>query len=224
MRCPRCSADNLAGMKVLRTMRSGAGRPLSVLRLGQSSRTPVLRPMRRAAGPPGLQEAVAPRAICTETRRWAPRITLPGEMKQVTVLFCDIVGSTPAHRTARGRGDARPRQLVSGHEPCRGASLWRNRAAIYRRWIYGAVRRPGDAGRPRTARIARRLGDPAGARRDEDQAAPIIWTCRCGSGSTPDRWCSAQSPKDFRWIIRRSATPPMSRPGSSRPPRRRRSC
>src|SRR6202047_2560612 len=46
------------------------------------------------------------------------------------------------------------------------------------------------------------------------------WTCRCGSASIPGRWCSAQSPMDFRWIIRRSATPPMSRRGFSRRPRR----
>ena len=46
---------------------------------------------------PGLQDAVSP-----EPYRPRPRLSrsvdagnLPGEMKQVTVLFCDIVGSTP---------------------------------------------------------------------------------------------------------------------------------
>jgi len=43
---------------------------------------------------PGLQEAVARAPFIAEPAA-APGIALPGEMKQVTVLFCDIVGSTP---------------------------------------------------------------------------------------------------------------------------------
>jgi class 3 adenylate cyclase/tetratricopeptide (TPR) repeat protein len=43
---------------------------------------------------PGLQEAVA-REPFTPKPAAAPGAALPGEMKQVTVLFCDIVGSTP---------------------------------------------------------------------------------------------------------------------------------
>jgi class 3 adenylate cyclase/tetratricopeptide (TPR) repeat protein len=43
---------------------------------------------------PGLQEAVA-RGPFIPKPAAAPGIALPGEMKQVTVLFCDIVGSTP---------------------------------------------------------------------------------------------------------------------------------
>jgi class 3 adenylate cyclase/tetratricopeptide (TPR) repeat protein len=43
---------------------------------------------------PGLQENVSPEPFVGKADAKA-RGTLPGEMKQVTVLFCDIVGSTP---------------------------------------------------------------------------------------------------------------------------------
>ena len=87
MRCPRCSADNLAGMKFC----GQCGAPLGVPCPSCGSGNP---PEHRFCGHcgapldrPGLQEAVA--------RAAAPGTALPGEMKQVTVLFCDIVGSTP---------------------------------------------------------------------------------------------------------------------------------
>jgi class 3 adenylate cyclase len=66
MRCTRCGADSLAGMK----FRGQCGLSLDAL---------------------GPWELVAPDPdkATPETVR-----TLPGEMKQVTVLFCDIVNST----------------------------------------------------------------------------------------------------------------------------------
>src|SRR5580693_6848504 len=69
MRCPRCSAENLAGMKFC----------------GQCG-TPLDRP--------GLQEAAARGPLIAKPAAGLGT-ALPGEMKQVTVLFCDIVGSTP---------------------------------------------------------------------------------------------------------------------------------
>src|SRR5262249_1979910 len=48
-------------------------------------------------GRPGLQDSLSPESYLPGPRvsRSADgRSTLPGEMKQVTVLFCDIVGST----------------------------------------------------------------------------------------------------------------------------------
>jgi class 3 adenylate cyclase/tetratricopeptide (TPR) repeat protein len=46
---------------------------------------------------PGLQDSVSPETYIPKpaTRSAGARSALPGEIKQVTVLFCDIVGSTP---------------------------------------------------------------------------------------------------------------------------------
>ena len=44
---------------------------------------------------PGLQEAVAPEPYSPRPQIAGAGGTLPGEIKQVTVLFCDIVNSTP---------------------------------------------------------------------------------------------------------------------------------
>ena len=93
MRCPRCSADNLAGMKFC----GQCGAPLGVPCPSCGSGNP---PEHRFCGQcgapldrPGLQEAVAREPSCPNRPRAGT--ALPGEMKQVTVLFCDIVGSTP---------------------------------------------------------------------------------------------------------------------------------
>jgi class 3 adenylate cyclase/tetratricopeptide (TPR) repeat protein len=45
--------------------------------------------------PPELQEPAAPQPYLPNFRSTTGMSTLPGEMKQVTVLFCDIVNSTP---------------------------------------------------------------------------------------------------------------------------------
>ncbi len=77
-------------------MRRGAGLGLSVMRRRQPSPNTGSAAIaaRRWTGP-GLHEAAAPGAY--QTRPQPARVpgALPGEMKQVTVLFCDIVGSTP---------------------------------------------------------------------------------------------------------------------------------
>src|SRR5689334_6448811 len=98
MKCPRCSADNPAGMKFC----GQCGATLGVLCLSCGSSNP---PEHRFCGQcgtplnrPGLQEAIAPEPFVSkpaEARVAARRGALAGEMKQVTVLFCDIVGSTP---------------------------------------------------------------------------------------------------------------------------------
>jgi class 3 adenylate cyclase/tetratricopeptide (TPR) repeat protein len=97
MRCPRCAADNRPGMKFCGQCGAGLGsacpscgsaNPPEHRFCGQCG-APLGRPggedigvgaarRRQPAGPPApVQGALA------------------GEMKQVTVLFCDIVGSTP---------------------------------------------------------------------------------------------------------------------------------
>src|SRR5215469_12597141 len=94
MRCPRCSADNPAGMKFCGQCGAplgvpcpscGAGNPPEHRFCGQCG-----APLDRA----GLQEGAPPGPFAAG-RAARGGSTLPGEIKQVTVLFCDIVGSTP---------------------------------------------------------------------------------------------------------------------------------
>ena len=94
MRCPRCSADNLAGMKFC----GQCGAPLGAPCPSCGSGNPPEHRFCGHCGAPldraGLHEAVAPGPFIPKPAE-APGTALPGEMKQVTVLFCDIVGSTP---------------------------------------------------------------------------------------------------------------------------------
>jgi class 3 adenylate cyclase/tetratricopeptide (TPR) repeat protein len=91
MRCPRCSADNSAGMKFC----GQCGAPLGAACPSCGSNNP---PEHRFCGQcgaalvrPGLQESSPAEAHLSGAKAGD---TLPGEMKQVTVLFCDIVNST----------------------------------------------------------------------------------------------------------------------------------
>jgi adenylate cyclase len=85
-------------------------------------------------------------------------------MKQVTVLFCDIVGSTPL--TERLGAEAM-RDLVSSFLAASLAEVHRCGGTAPQftgdgfMALFGAPVTQEDT----TARIARRLGDPAGARR-----------------------------------------------------------
>src|SRR5258708_37468877 len=96
MRCPRCSADNSAGMRFC----GQCGAPLG---MGCPSCGAANPPEHRFCGQcgaplaaPGLQDSVSPEPyIPRPSARVADgKTALPGEMKQVTVLFCDIVNST----------------------------------------------------------------------------------------------------------------------------------
>src|SRR5260370_41060719 len=98
MRCPRCSADNSAGMRFcgqcgaplgMACPSCGAGNPPEHRFCGQCG-APL--------GGPGLQDSVSPEPYIPRpaaTRPPRARSALPGELKQLTVLFCDLVGSTP---------------------------------------------------------------------------------------------------------------------------------
>src|SRR5215472_15181702 len=98
MKCPRCGADNLAGMKFcgqcgasvgVACPSCGSGNPPNNRFCGQCG-----APLGRTApqeSPPIDPAVLQPFAVPLG----AARSTLPGEMKQVTVLFCDIVGSVP---------------------------------------------------------------------------------------------------------------------------------
>jgi class 3 adenylate cyclase/tetratricopeptide (TPR) repeat protein len=97
MRCPRCSADNPVGMKFCGQCGAGLG---SACPACGSSNPPEHRFCGHCGSPlhrPGPQDSLAPEAFSPPATTPAVRAGggLPGEMKQVTVLFCDIVGSMP---------------------------------------------------------------------------------------------------------------------------------
>src|ERR1700747_3028080 len=94
MRCTRCSADNLAVMKFC----GQCGAPLGIRCPSCGSDNPPQHRFCGHCGTPldrtGLQETAARGSFIPKPAA-GPGTALPGEMKQVTVLFCDIVGSTP---------------------------------------------------------------------------------------------------------------------------------
>src|SRR5215475_13851501 len=90
MICPRCSADNSAGMKFC----GQCGAPLGGACPACGSSNP---PGHKFCGQCGAPLSPLPPPHAGEGGvgvAATSRGTLPGEMKQVTVLFCDIVGST----------------------------------------------------------------------------------------------------------------------------------
>jgi len=97
MRCSACSAENLAGMKFC----GQCGSMLSVPCPSCGASNP---PDHRFCGQcgasldqPGPKDGVAPEPLVSPPpgRTVKTGTALSGEMKQVTVLFCDIVGSMP---------------------------------------------------------------------------------------------------------------------------------
>ncbi len=108
MRCPRCSADNLAGMKFCGQCGAPLGIPCPSCGSGNPPEHRFCGHCGAALGQPGLQEVVAGGPFIPNPA--VPRTALPGEMKQVTVLFCDIVGST---RLTERLGAEAMRDLVS---------------------------------------------------------------------------------------------------------------
>src|ERR1700751_3326029 len=94
MRCPRCGADNLAVMKFC----GQCGAPLGIPCPSCGWGNPPEHRFCGHCGTPldrtGLRAAAA-RGSFIPTPAAGPGTALPGELKQVTVLFCDIVGSTP---------------------------------------------------------------------------------------------------------------------------------
>ena len=106
MRCSRCGTDCPAGAKFCRQC-------VAALSSNCPSCGATNPPEHKFCGqcgaqltPPGFRESAAPNP-------WTPRTvnSLPGEMKQVTVLFCDIVNSTPLTERLGAEG---MRDLVHG--------------------------------------------------------------------------------------------------------------
>src|SRR5215813_10941271 len=95
MRCARCSADNPAGMKFC----GHCGTPLVSSCPSCGAENP---PEHKFCGQCGASLDAARHPAPAAPNRDVPKPAsgrmvsmLPGEMKQVTVLFCDIVNSTP---------------------------------------------------------------------------------------------------------------------------------
>jgi class 3 adenylate cyclase/tetratricopeptide (TPR) repeat protein len=95
MRCAQCGTDSPAGMKFCgqcgATLASacpscGAANPPAHRFCGHCGKPLDL---------PGSEASAAPKREYRERQTAGTMSTLPGEMKQVTVLFCDIVNSTP---------------------------------------------------------------------------------------------------------------------------------
>jgi predicted amidophosphoribosyltransferase len=112
MRCSRCGADCPAGARFC----GQCGAALSSNCPSCGADNP---PEHRFCGQcgasldgPGRQDAVSKPLAPEPTPVWVPhaRGPPPGEMKQVTVLFCDIVGST---RLTDRLGPEAMRDLVS---------------------------------------------------------------------------------------------------------------
>src|SRR5882724_3127975 len=98
MRCPRCSADNAAGMKFCGQCGAALGTLCPSCGLGNPPDYKFCGHCGAPLDGPGLQDGASSRPLISKPPPAQPataRSTLPGEMKQVTVLFCDIVGSTP---------------------------------------------------------------------------------------------------------------------------------
>jgi class 3 adenylate cyclase/tetratricopeptide (TPR) repeat protein len=96
MKCFRCQADNPAGMKFCgqcgvrlgsACAACGADNPAENRFCGQCG-----APLNRS---PPLEQSASRQPDIPKIQTPGTVITLPGEMKQVTVLFCDIVNSTP---------------------------------------------------------------------------------------------------------------------------------
>jgi len=95
MRCTRCGADNPSAMNFC----GQCGAPLgSACRACGASNPPEHRFCGHCGAPLaqlGLRESAPPELYLPKRPIVEAGGTLPGEMKQVTVLFCDIVNSTP---------------------------------------------------------------------------------------------------------------------------------
>ena len=95
MRCAQCNADNLASMKFC----GQCGAPLGSTCPSCGAANPPGHKFCGQCGtsldPQGVQESAAPMPYVAKAPPPGTVNTLPGEIKQVTVLFCDMVNSTP---------------------------------------------------------------------------------------------------------------------------------
>src|SRR5713101_3839047 len=95
MRCSRCHAENPSDTRFC----GQCGAPLGSACPSCGAGNPPEHKFCGHCGAPlanlALQEAASPEPYIPKSQTPGSMGTLPGEMKQVTVLFCDIVNSTP---------------------------------------------------------------------------------------------------------------------------------
>jgi class 3 adenylate cyclase/tetratricopeptide (TPR) repeat protein len=95
MKCSRCGRDCAGGVKFC----GQCGAPLVATCPSCGADNPPEHKFCGQCGAPldpsGLREPAAPKPYMPKSQISGTVSTLPGEMKQVTVLFCDIVNSTP---------------------------------------------------------------------------------------------------------------------------------
>src|ERR1700747_591984 len=98
MRCSQCHAENPPGMKFCGHCGAPLGRSCPSCGASNPAQHKFCGHCGAPLDGPGMQDCVSPdpsRPRPRLSRAADARSALPGEMKQVTVLFCDIVGSTP---------------------------------------------------------------------------------------------------------------------------------
>ncbi|MGC2523000.1 MAG: adenylate/guanylate cyclase domain-containing protein [Stellaceae bacterium] len=95
MRCPHCGADSPAGMRFC----GQCGAPLPLVCRSCGAANPAEHKFCGQCGvpldAPGLQDGAERESYSDGRQAGSETESLPGELKQVTVLFCDIVNSTP---------------------------------------------------------------------------------------------------------------------------------
>ena len=202
MRCSGCYAENPAGMRFCGQCAARLG---AVCPSCGSANPPENRFCGSCAAPldtyraPGFPE---PALLAPSLAAASAHV---GEMKQVSILFCDIVGSTALTERSAPRQCA-TRQPLSRSLDRRGAALRWDRAAIRRRRFHGGFRRPADPRRPCAGALLAALGiqralSGAGAAADRQR-----WTTRYALAFTPGPLSLARSAATLAWTPR-SATP-----------------
>ena len=157
MQCPGCRQDNPAGARFCAACGTrlaaacatcGAGLPAGARfcpACGGAVATATAAPAR-------TPDVYTPRHLAE--RILTSRAALQGERKPVTVLFCDLVGSTGL---AEGLGPDAMHDLLNRFFEARARrdpSLRGHRQPVPRRWVHGVVRGPARARGPRAPRGA----------------------------------------------------------------------
>ena len=115
----------------------------------------------------------AAKSTSAQPSRSPPASGAEAERRPITVMFCDLVGSTEPRGAAGRRGLAQPGRRLSRRGLRRGDGSRRPCPEEARRRADGPVRLSAGAGERRRARRARGARDPARARRPQRQERPI---------------------------------------------------
>ena len=214
MRCANCNFENPLGKKFC--SECGSGLPASCLQCGADN-----LPGAKFCGDCGssLENASAqtarPSTANASRNDFSPemRSSGGGERRHLTVLFCDLVGSTEIAAAARSRRMARDRRRVPSRGGAGDRALRRACRPVSRRRRDGVFRLARGA---RQRCRARRARGPRDSRRDrEAQRAPrALQTLGEESASIRARWWWAQARARIPMY---SATRPISRRGCRRP-------